>query len=974
MKTTTTFYRSIFMFALCVSFAYVSQAQQIAFTNFNSLITTATHSGCCVSVVDVNSDGLDDILIMDQSKTLVLEQQNRDGSFTRTSLGTIPDNAKVWGMAVADVDHNGWKDVATGSGSCYLYKLSYSGGNVTATITQLSASYFVQNITFGDFNNDGWADLHVCDDDDYSKVYQNDGTGNLVLTTSLINTNINPGLTYGSDPYDSGNYGSVWTDFDNDGDLDLYIAHCRQSTSSNTDQRRRDRLFVNNGNNVFTENAQSYGIEVSDFKQTWTTSFGDIDNDGDLDIVMTNHGENGQILENDGTGHFTDITSASGLTTPGMDPIESMVEDFDNDGFLDIFITGGGNGDSYFLYHNNGNKTFTLVTLPIPSTTNGMLSFATGDLNHDGKIDMYASYGNVYNTPTSTADVLYLNTTHNSNHFITFDLKGTVSNLGAIGARVTIYGPWGKQIREVRAGESYGTCNSFQCHFGLGQNTMVDSARIDWPSHLQTHLTNLAADQFVTSVENGCNISGNVIPGPYVLCTGQTVTLSTGSGFSAYSWSTGSTASSILVSTAGVYNVMVTQGSCTNLSPSVTVELNPDQTPTVTSTATSNSCAGTATLTSSPALAYTWSGPNGFTATTQSINPIESGNYSVTIQGSCANFSSAPTSVTLLAAPAPTASDVSGNGPASFLLTAVGNGGLLSWYDLPVGGTLLGTGSTYNTPVINASATYYVQEATTYPGSSVHTGQANHSGTSLYNNTINGGLDFNVIAPCTLVSVKVITESTHYGTREFQIKNSGGTVIASQIVNIQSDTTVVALNFPLSVGSSYRLTTNGTLNTTNFGAVSPYFQRSSSGVSYPFTISNVLSITNGFSTTTTNTAYYYFYDWVVATPPIICESPMVPVQVTVTPSGINNFTADNHLHIYPNPTSAHVTVSFNLPGATSSKVEFIDAVGRVVSSEVFENIGGNYSHVFDLSNFSKGIYTIHVSSQDKTSYQRLIIQ
>src|SRR5436190_14005008 len=115
MNTTTTFYRSLFILALSL-LAYTTQAQ-IAFTNANSLITTATHSGCCVTVVDVNSDGLDDILIMDASKTLILELQNRDGSFTRTSLGTIPDNAKVWGMSAADVDHNGWKDVATGSGS-----------------------------------------------------------------------------------------------------------------------------------------------------------------------------------------------------------------------------------------------------------------------------------------------------------------------------------------------------------------------------------------------------------------------------------------------------------------------------------------------------------------------------------------------------------------------------------------------------------------------------------------------------------------------------------------------------------------------------------------------------------------------------------------------------------------------------------------------------------------------------------------
>jgi hypothetical protein len=80
---------------------------QFTFANSNNLLSAASHSGCAVSVVDVNNDGLDDILKMEGSKVLVLELQNRNGSFTRTDLGTIPDNNQVWGMSVADVDHNG---------------------------------------------------------------------------------------------------------------------------------------------------------------------------------------------------------------------------------------------------------------------------------------------------------------------------------------------------------------------------------------------------------------------------------------------------------------------------------------------------------------------------------------------------------------------------------------------------------------------------------------------------------------------------------------------------------------------------------------------------------------------------------------------------------------------------------------------------------------------------------------------------
>ena len=81
--------------------------------------------------------------------------------------------------------------------------------------------------------------------------------------------------------------------------------------------------------------------------------------------MLTNHGENGQILQNDGTGHFTDITAGSGFVT-NVDPIESVVEDFDNDGFLDILISGGGSaGNSpWIVYKNNGNSTFTMLSAP----------------------------------------------------------------------------------------------------------------------------------------------------------------------------------------------------------------------------------------------------------------------------------------------------------------------------------------------------------------------------------------------------------------------------------------------------------------------------------------------------------------------------------------------------------------------------------------------------------------------------------
>ncbi|HKR03528.1 MAG TPA: FG-GAP-like repeat-containing protein [Bacteroidia bacterium] len=960
--------RLLLISMICVLYSVSSKAQ-FAFTNSNNLISATSHSGCSVTVADMNNDGLDDIVKMDQSTTLVIDIQNRNGTFAHYNLGNITGGSRVWGMAVADVDHNGWKDVATGvNGAMYLVTLSWAGTTIAKTTINLPGSYFVQNVTFGDFNYDGWVDLEVCDDDDYAKVYVNN-SGTLAATTTLINTNINPGMFYGNDPYDSGNYGSVWTDFDNDGDLDLYIAHCRQSTTSSTDQRRRDRLFVNNGSNVYTEQAQAYGIEVTNFRQTWTTSFGDIENDGDLDIVMTNHGENGQVLQNDGTGHFTDITASTGFVTPGTDPLESFVEDFDNDGYIDILISGGGpfGSDSYFLYHNNGNSTFTLANTPIPSTTNGMLSFAGGDLNHDGKIDIFASYGDVYNMPTSTDDVLLLNTTDNANHFITFALTGTVSNHGAIGARATIYGAWGKQIREVRAGESYGTCNSFQLHFGLGAATVVDSAIITWPSGQTTTFNALGADQFVTVVEGGCSISNNIIGGgPYILCTGQTLTLTAPPGFATYSWSNGDLTQSTTVSSAGTYNVLVTSANgCSNLSPTVTVSLNPDETPDVTASGALEFCqGGSVTLTSSQASSYLWS--NG--ATTQSISVNQSGTYSLTIQGVCGVFNSLPVNVNVLAAPLPVGTGASGIGPISLTLTATGNA--LSWYDQQFGGSLLGTGPSFNTPVLTTTTTYWVENATSYSGVSGYTGQTYHSG-SLFSsgNNTNGTIDFDVTTASNLISVKVYTDTP--GNREVQLLNSSGTVVQSLLVNIPVDSSRITLNFPLAPGTGYQLTTHDSVNLVTLGTITPRLQRSSQNVNYPYQFSNLLSITGsnqgaGY--------YYYFYDWEVEEAPTVCVSDRVPVDAVILPVGISSISGNSSgLNIYPNPANDFLYIKLPKSFSGSLQLSIADLTGRIVLERSFAGSSSDNLKV-NLEDLAKGAYLVKVITEKDKVVQRIIVE
>lgn len=945
--------------ACCLAFAGSSAAvAQLSFTNSNSRLETVTHSGCVVTVTDVNFDGLDDLVRMDQGHLVNVDIQERDGNFTNYY---IRDNGggSSWGMAVADVDQNGYKDIiADGSGGINVIKLFWNGTAFTSTSTTLpSSGFFLQNVTICDVNNDGWVDIFGCDDDAASKLYVNNGSGTFSISNS-INFALNPGTNYNGDPADSGNYGSVWTDFDGDNDLDLFVAHCRQSTSSVTDLRRKDRLFENNGSNVYTETSTAHGIELPGaYLQTWTAMFGDIDNDGDFDLSLVNHDVGSQVLENDGAGNFTNITSGSGFTYSG-NYIESVMEDFDNDGYLDILISG----PEWKYFKNDGDNTFTEQSGLFAN--NGMSSFAIGDLNHDGFIDVFASYGDIYVSPTNIDDVLYLND-KNNNHFITFDLEGTSSNKGAVGAKVYIYGDFGTQVREVRAGESYGTINSSQLHFGLGQNEAIDSANVWFPSGETLHFDELAADQFVTVLEATCSITGNIIPGPHIICTGQSTTLTAVGGYTSYLWNTGETTQSISANSTGSFFVKVSDGTCSNTSALIDVEVSPDETPSIAAAGDLLFCeGGSVTLggISSSATSYLWS-PGG--ATTQSFDATQAGDYTLTIQGVCGAFTSSPITVAVLPADAPTANDVTLNFPASTTLNATGNNP--QWYDLPVGGTLLGTGNTYTTPVLNAATTYYVEDITTYPGGTEYTGITAHSGNTFSGNTTNGNLIFDVTSNCTLVSVKVYTDTQ--GEREIQLKNSGGTVIASLVADIPVGESRVTLNFVLTPGFSYELTTNATVNNTNFGYNAPRLQRNSSGVAYPYTITDVVSITGSNQGAQ---YYYYFYDWEVELASTECVSERVPVVVDIA-TGINTVDV-NGIELYPNPAKDRLFISLNNQAYTNVFVNVMDLEGRTVAQQAFYNTASSQKLEIGLNNLAEGVYMIKVIADGTESVYKVAVK
>ncbi len=478
--------------------------------NTTPLTNEAARSGGCVGIADMDGDGYDDLILLNQSKVLSIDYQSANGSFTSYAYGTISSNSQ-WGMAVGDVENDGHKDFVSGGNGDGAHFVEISARGVYTTSTLNNSVMFMQCMNMMDINNDGALDVFGCHDNAAPRIWLNNGSGAL-----SYNDYINFATSPVSDM--SGNYGSTWTDFDNDGDLDLYITKCRQGVNSSSDPRRWNRLFVNNGSNAFTDQAASYGVQNQE--QSWSSDFADIDNDGDLDLITMNHSTTAQLFKNDGTGHFTNNTAGSGLEYSNFF-LQTKCEDLDNDSYIDILSVEGN-----FYFHNNGNGTFTRSTtlLPAPNTTNTLHSFAFGDMNHDGAIDIYASYGTGYVTSsTSQDDELYMNN-GNANHFINFQLTGSTSNRDGVGARVTLYGPWGKQIREIRAGESYSIVNSFTCHFGLAANLYADSAVVRWPSGITDKYYKLAADQWVSVAEGQTNRSKlsvvAALGGPYDQATG----------------------------------------------------------------------------------------------------------------------------------------------------------------------------------------------------------------------------------------------------------------------------------------------------------------------------------------------------------------------------------------------------------------------------------------------------------------------
>jgi hypothetical protein len=435
--------------------------------------------------------------LTDQDPNARLFRNNTNDTFSLVSADALTSVFDGWSVATtADVNNDGDPDLLVSPlGHAVLFTNDHGifkpakAGQLTSQSQILPpANDASVDSAWADYDNDGWMDVVL-----NTSLYRNNGDGTF---SNVTVSTLAPTAAYAA---------RAWGDYDNDGYLDLFVLNWAHDDAN--------LLYHNNGNGTFTERATTARVNEGPVSPSpWTCGWADYDNDGFLDLYVANNNSlrGDSLYHNDGNGTF----SRSGawdalLPTTNVWVYGCAWGDYDNDGFLDLYLSLHGAGNAFtgnLLYHNNGDGTFTRVGVGSPTGDAdwfGGCSWA--DYDNDGFLDLYVA-------ASSGRNVLYHNG-GNSNAWVKAKCVGTVSNRAAIGAKVRVYahyrGQDRQQLREITGGDSDGNSQPLLAHFGLGDATNIDTVRIEWPSGIVQDYQNVAPRQFPTLVEPALRILVN---------------------------------------------------------------------------------------------------------------------------------------------------------------------------------------------------------------------------------------------------------------------------------------------------------------------------------------------------------------------------------------------------------------------------------------------------------------------------------
>lgn len=485
------------------------------------------------------------------------------------------------GVAVFDYDNDGLPDIyflngapqpsLVKSGPEWWNRLYHNLGHWKfEDVTEkagLAGEGYAMGVAAGDYDNDGWTDLLVTSVH-FSRLYRNRGDGTFEDVTKKA------GIPATEWPISAG-----WFDMDNDGDLDLFIVnYCRWDPKSEPfcgDRRAGYRTYChpkyyeglpntllrNNGDGTFTDISKSSGIAARTGKGM-SVLFADYNNDGLMDVLVTNDTAPNFLFRNDGNGRFTEVGFAAGIAIADDGRILSTMggefRDLDNDGWPDIFVTALAN-ETFPLFRNLGNGVFQDITyrsrIGAASLPHSGWSLGVADFDLDGWKDIFTANGDVqdntelfssrtskqrnqlflnqggktflsvlFGTPAQHRGValgdfdgdgrvdavvsalneparLYRNRMGGGRNWVALRLRGTKSNRDAIGARVRLVAGGMTQYNHVSTSTGYQCSSEQTLRFGIGSAAKADEVEITWPGGRKLVLRDVPAGRIIEAVE-----------------------------------------------------------------------------------------------------------------------------------------------------------------------------------------------------------------------------------------------------------------------------------------------------------------------------------------------------------------------------------------------------------------------------------------------------------------------------------------
>ncbi|HZQ95574.1 MAG TPA: CRTAC1 family protein [Candidatus Sulfotelmatobacter sp.] len=495
-----------------------------------------TGPGC--AFLDYDNDGWMDIYLVNSGKCdfydpnpplrNALYRNNRDGTFTDvTEKARVAGGGYGQGVAVGDYDGDGFPDLyVTQYGRSILY---HNNGDGTFTdVTEkagVAAPGWSSSAVWFDYDNDGKLDLFVCQFVEFSKtinkscgpgeegkhgyciprlynsmpswLFHNNGDGTFTDVSKKSGIASHLGKAWGA----------VATDLNNDGQMDLFVSN---DTAPNF-------VFMNRGQGRFEESGTYAGVAYSSegrARSGMGLDSADFNQDGWMDLFVANIDmERFSIYQNNRDETFDDQAGRTGIgmATRLMSGWGLKFFDYDNDGYLDLFLANGNPDDiiesihsqvkyqePLLLFHNTG-KNFQNVSGesgPVFQKPLSARGLAIGDFNNDGAVDVLVA-------ANDGAPVLLRNAAGTQNHWLGINLVGTKSNRDAIGARITYQAGDLKQQRMKVGGGSFLSSHDPRVVLGIGARTKIDWVEIQWPqpSGKVERITNLPIDRYVSIVE-----------------------------------------------------------------------------------------------------------------------------------------------------------------------------------------------------------------------------------------------------------------------------------------------------------------------------------------------------------------------------------------------------------------------------------------------------------------------------------------